>query len=202
MSCYIRATVSVLLIIEPWTICKLSTSSPVRFSVKRLLACWKKRFIVFKLLLLLCDSLQFFWVLFYNYHVSVTSHSLGTQHFPQYVSCSKDGRQLCTSTMSGIIIIIVRFSPVLLGLVCNCHVSATSRSLETQHFPQYVSCSKDGRQLCNFQRCQKCLTFHAGIIIVIIIVIIIIIIIIIVIIIIIIIIMYYISLRQFVLCNF
>ena len=47
-----------------------------------------------------------------------------------------------------IIIIIVRFSPVLLGLVCNCHVSATSRSLETQHFPQYVSCSKDGRQLC------------------------------------------------------
>ena len=117
MSCYIRATVSVLLIIEPWTICKLSTSSPVRFSVKRLLACWKKRFIVFKLLLLLCDSLQFFWVLFYNYHVSVTSHSLGTQHFPQYVSCSKDGRQLCTSTMSGIIIIIVRFSPVLLGPV-------------------------------------------------------------------------------------
>ena len=42
----------------------------------------------------------------------------------------------------------MRFSPVLLGLVCNCHVSATSRSLETQHFPQYVSCSKDGRQLC------------------------------------------------------
>ena len=31
------------------------------------------------------------------------------------------------------VIIIVRFSPVLLGLVCNCHVSATSRSLETQH---------------------------------------------------------------------
>ena len=35
---------------------------------------------------------------------------------------------------------------VLLGLLC--HVSATSRSSETQHFPQYVSCSKDGRQLC------------------------------------------------------
>ena len=32
------------------------------------------------------------------------------------------------------IIVIVRFSPVLLGLLCNCHVSATSRSLETQDF--------------------------------------------------------------------
>ena len=35
---------------------------------------------------------------------------------------------------------------VPLGLLC--HVSATSGSSETQHFPQYVSCSKDGRQLC------------------------------------------------------
>ena len=35
---------------------------------------------------------------------------------------------------------------VLLGLLC--HVSATSCSSKTQYFPQYVSCSKDGRQLC------------------------------------------------------
>ena len=70
---------------------------------------------------------------------------------------------------------------VLLGLLC--HVSATSRSSETQHFPQYVSCSKDGRQLCTSNDIRYLFIIIITIIIIIIIIISIIIIIIIIIII-------------------
>ena len=75
------------------------------------------------------------------------------------------------------IIIIVRFSPVLGGLVCNCRVSATSRSLETPHFPQYIYELFQGWPITvYFQQCQECLTFTIIIIIIIITIIIIIII--------------------------
>ena len=60
------------------------------------------------------------------------------------------------------IIVIVRFSPVLLGLLCNCHVSATSRSLETQDFLNMRAVPRMGDN-CAFQRCQECPTLHARI---------------------------------------
>ena len=53
----------------------------------------------------------YYYYCYYYYYYAVLSSSSGvlfaivvsqllpaaTQHFPQYVSCSKDGRQLCTS---------------------------------------------------------------------------------------------------------